>query len=703
MIRRPTDLIGAALPDAEAPLRLRGEACYVADIPLVDPLHLAFLRSPIACGYLVDIRAEAALALPGVAAVHTGVDVAHLGDLSINEVLPLSCNPPYDILAKDSVFGVGQPIAAVLATTAHAAADGVEALEVEITEASMPEARRVAAQRWQSGNVEQAFSDAAYIVDAQIHHARVAPSPLEGRAIAVMPEEDQVTIWYSTQTPHRTRSELARILGVDADRLRVIAPDVGGAFGMKGSLYPEEVFAVWAAIRHHRPVRWIASRSEDFASATHGRGLTCHGRLAMNGDGRFLAVQARISAPVGAWIPNSGLVPAWNAARILPGPYDVPRLDLETEAVQVPLAPVGIYRGAGRPEAACLMERLVDKAARVSGMDPLDIRRRNLVPKNALPMRTPTGNLLDSGDYTGALDKVTNSASYVDFVKRRDAHRSNGQIAGIGLAVYLEPSGEGFETACVTWNGDGSVRIASGSSSQGHGRATAYAQIAAEILEVPFEKIEVFYGDTATCPAGIGAVASRATSIGGSAVYRACEQLRARHLEGEHLPLTEDVNYVTEGQAWGYGVYLLSIHIDSDTGEIDVSDVVALDDAGRLVNPSFAEGQVRGGFAQGVGAALMEQVRYDDDGQLLTGSLMDYALPRASDIPALLLHTTENPSPFNVLGAKGIGEAGTIGAPAAILNGVLDALAPFGIDEIDMPLTPCRIWTALQRAKEKTQ
>ncbi|MEX3016074.1 xanthine dehydrogenase family protein molybdopterin-binding subunit [Gymnodinialimonas hymeniacidonis] len=691
--------IGDSPVDRRAGLRLRGEGCFVADVQLTAPLHLSFARAPVAFGQIRSVELDAAREVEGVCAVHIGGDVEVARALSVNEVLSLEWRPDFPVLAQDRVTGLGQPVVAVLAESAASAMDGAEAVFVDVDEAPAPNLPPLAQKQWRTGDPDAAFAEAAFVVEAQIQHPRLLPSPMETRGIVVEWSADGLTIWLSTQTPHRARSEFASILGIDPAHLRVIAPDVGGAFGMKGSVYPEEVFAVWAAWHHKRAVRWIATRSEDMLSATQGRGLTSRGRLAVAGDGTFLGLDAEVEAPVGSWLPNSGLIPAWNGARILPGPYAIETVDIRTRAVVERSGPVGIYRGAGRPEAACLMERLVDVAAARLNRSAMDLRIQNVHPSSALPVRTATGNLLDSGDYPAAVFQAAEASNYADLLKQRRTAREEGRVFGLGAALYLEPSGEGFEAARVTLGADGRVLVASGSSSQGHGRETAYAQIVADVFDMPPDQVDVIQGDTETCPAGIGAVASRGTAIGGSAVFAAAERVRARQLRGDAAPIVEEVRYENEGQAWGYGVYVVAVEVDRETGVLDVQHVTCLDDAGRMVNPAFVEGQVRGGFAQGLGEALMEQVVYAD-GQLLSGSLMDYALPRATDIPELKLHKTETPTAMNALGAKGVGEAGTIGAPAAILNAVLDALAPMGVAHLDMPLTPCKIWTAMRAVKE---
>ena len=684
--------------------RLTGKGCFVADAPLRDPLHVTFLRSPVAAGRIAILDGAEAMVLPDVHAVHTGDDVAHLGALSVNDVIPQETPLPFPILAQDTVKAVGQPIAAVLARSDAAGLDAVETMLLDIEETDLPDPQTIATQHWQTGDCAAAFARADTIVEATISHSRLAPSPMEPRGIAVAydPARDRLTIWHATQTPHRTRSELARILAIDPARIRVIARDVGGAFGMKASLYPEEVFAVWAALHHRADVRWIATRGEDFLSATQGRGLHTQGALALDSAGRFLALRATVTAPVGHWLPNSALIPAWNGARILPSGYAIDTVDITTRAQSTPFAPVGIYRGAGRPEANALMERLVDKAARALGRDPLEIRRQNLIPSAQLPYVTATRNTLDSGDYAAALDLLQSQSDLAALRAEQTRRRAAGEVVGIGLAFYLEPSGSGWESARVVLHPDGRAEIASGSSSQGQSRRDSYRTIAAKTLDIDPEHITVTLGDTGTCPAGIGALASRATAIGGSAVAEACRKARTQRDAGETGMITVDEVYENRGQAWGHGACLVSLSIDPETGKPTLEKVICVDDAGTIINHDAAMGQITGGFAQGLGEALMEAVHYDEEGQLLTGSFMDYALPRAADMPAVDIHALCSPSPMNVLGAKGLGEAGTISAPIAILNAVLDALAPLGIEDLDMPLTPSMLWHAMTTAQQRT-
>lgn len=700
---------------------IQGQGRYVDDVRLPSALHVGFVRSAVATGRIVAVDCSGAQDLAGVVATYSGADIAHLGDLPVNAIAGTLKQPPYPVLANDHIRAVGQPIAAVLCRTAAEAADAGDHILVDIEDmpaqamlspgrapdsAGAPVFEHIPdnvafAQAWTAGDVERAFAQAAHTVSVEVAHPRLAPTPLEPRSVAADYDEatGNLTVHLSTQTPHRSRADLAGILGVDLSRLRLISPDVGGAFGMKASLYPEEVFVAWAALTLRRPVRWTATRSEEFLSASHGRGGVNRGTLAFAADGRFLALRADMTSPLGHWLTTSAAIPAWNSGRILPGPYLIDAVDITTEGVLTHTAPVGIYRGAGRPEAALMMERLVEKAARMLAMDPVDLRRRNLIPAERMPHTGPTGIRLDSGDYRGALDALCSHVGYEDLRQTVAGRRASGEIVGLGLAFYVEPCGRGWESARVEVGSDGLIVAATGSSSQGHGRQTAYAQIVADVFDAAPENVEILLGDTETCPAGIGALASRSTAIGGSALLSAARQARAKALDGDGTGSAEIV-YETEDEAWGFGCHLALVSIDAETGSLNVESITCLDDIGTVINPMLVEGQVMGGIAQGLGEAVLERLVYDDDGQLLTGSLSDYALPRADNMPTIDIVATSTPSPNNLLGAKGIGEAGTIGAPAAILNAALDALAPFGVRDLSMPLTGETIWRALRDARQ---
>lgn len=703
--------IGISLHRREDKKLVSGQGCYVDDIVLDGALHLHFFRSPLPMGRILECDVTTAQYMPGISAIFTGNDVCHLGSLSVNPMLKIEGEFDYPLLAHQYLEAVGQPVLAILSENAHQGIDAVDTVTIDVDEEDV---RDISQNRltgsWRNGDVERLFNEADHVVSVVIEHPRLAPSPMEPRGAVVEyhTEADCVTVWLSTQTPHRARSELAAILSLDETRINVIAPDVGGAFGMKASLYPEEVIAVWAAFQLKRSVRWTAMRGEDFLSASHGRGGRSKGELAVSATGEFLALRAKVECPLGTWLPTSAAVPAWNAARILPCGYDIQAIDIVTSAIASHTAPVGIYRGAGRPEANCLMERLVDEAANVTGLDPFAIRLKNIVSIECFPHRTPTGFLLDSGRYAEALKMLQQRAAYDELLEGCRKRRRRGEIVGIGIGFYVEPCGVGHESARVTLYSDGRAKIATGGSSQGHGRETAFAQIAADMLSLPMNAIDVIHGSTLTCPKGIGALASRSTAIGGSAVKQACEEVLLIKETIEKTsnktsvePISVETFYEADGEAWGYGCYLVLLSIDVDTGVITLEEAHCVDDAGNIIHPAMVEGQIRGGFAQGLGEALLEKIVYDEHGQLITGSFMDYGLPRASDIPPLFISKLVTPSPHNALGAKGIGEAGTIGAPATILNAAIDALRSFGVNNLQMPLSSEQIWQAIQNAEKR--
>lgn len=717
----PRKHVGARLQRREDQALIQGQGRFVDDVFLPHALHVGFVRSVFGAGRIVAVDCSPARNRDSVIAAYCGADVAHLGDLPVNAIAGALKQPPYPVLANGYVRAVGQPLAAVLCRNAAEAADAGNDILVDIEDgpamASIASARTPAsaeeavfedipgnvafARTWREGDVEHAFAQAAYTVSVEVAHPRLAPAPLEPRSIAADYDDEtgNLTIYLSTQTPHRSRADLAGILGIEPSRLRLISPDVGGAFGMKASLYPEEVFVAWAALTLRRPVRWTATRSEEFLSASQGRGGVNRGTLALAADGRFLALRADMTSPLGHWLTTSAAIPAWNSGRILPGPYLIDAVDISTRGILTHTAPVGIYRGAGRPEAALMMERLVEKAARTLGIDPVDLRRRNLIPAGRMPHTGPTGIRLDSGDYRRALDTLCSHAGYEDLKEAVSRRRTAGEIVGLGMAFYVEPCGRGWESARVETRPDGTIVAATGSSSQGHGRQTAYAQIVADVFDVAPENVEVRLGDTETCPAGIGALASRSTAIGGSALLTAARQARADASKGDGSGSAEIV-YETDDEAWGFGCHLALVCIDAETGTLSVESITCLDDIGTVINPMLVEGQIMGGIAQGFGEAVLERLVYTKDGQLLTGSLSDYALPRADTMPAINIVATSTLSPNNLLGAKGVGEAGTIGAPAAILNAALDALAPSGVRDLNMPLTSETIWRALRDAKQ---
>jgi carbon-monoxide dehydrogenase large subunit len=523
----------------------------------------------------------------------------------------------------------------------------------------------------------------------------------------------------------------------------VIAPDVGGGFGVKGGPYREEVVVAWLARRLGRPVKWMSTRSEDLLTTNHGRGGKSTGELALDSDGRITGLRARIRQPLGSSLAVTVGGTPQNHGRCLPGSYLVEHVDIESVGVFTTTPPVGAYRGAGRPEAAFLIERLVDEAARALKVDPVELRRRNLIPKERFPFKTATGQVYDSGDYFDLLDRTLAIADYPGLRRAQAARRARGEIVGIGVAAYVEPSALGWESGQIRVEQTGVVLAVTGSSAHGQGHETTFAQIIADELGVTPETVTVRHGDTHGAPQGIGTFGSRSTALGGSALALAARDVKekarklaagmleaapqdvvaanggfgvvgapGRHVtwarvaefayRGQGLPpgtepgLEATRFFSPEGEVWSAGAFVVSVRIDRDTGVVTPERLVWLDDAGTIVNPLLADGQLEGSLAQGWGQVMMEDAVLDRDGHLLAGTLMDYAVPRADDVPHAEIGHAHTPSPNNPLGVKGIGEAGTIGIPPAMVNAVVDALTPFGITHLDMPLTPEKIWRALR-------
>ena len=752
---KTTGGFGEPLRRREDARLLEGDGRFVADLALDRSLSMVFVRSPVPRATIRALRLEAARLAPGVAGLCTGADVAGLHRPHVRPVLGDFDTPPMPILAQDEIHAVGQPVVAIVAETEAAALDAADRVEMDLEPLEpicdaetalaapplLPETtcNVIVNESWRCGDTESAFVSAAATAAVTIRHPRVSAAPLECRATVAAWDADteHLTIWSGTQTPHRARNDYAHALGLAAERVRVVAPDVGGAFGMKASIYPEDIAVAFAARTLGRTVRWIASRQEDFLAATHGRGSVSRGRMAFDAEGRVLALEADLIFPLGAWLTFSAIVPAWNASRILPGPYAIQNIEVRVRGVVTNTAPVGIYRGAGRPEAAMLLERLIDAGARKLDFDPAVVRQRNLVSAEALPLARANGTVLDSGDYRTLLAKALAVADYGRLRERQRHRRERREAVGLGVGLYVEPCGRGWESALITLEQGGRFTAITGASSQGQGRETAFAQIVAGELAVAPESVRIEHGDTAQAHDGVGALASRSTAIGGSALQKVAQALvekalplAARLLNAEQSSvviveggfavtrqpertltweqiaagadeeLCADARYTADGEAWGSGCCLAQVSVDLETGQVTLERLTYVDDAGIVVNPRLVDGQIVGGIAQGLGEALLERIVYDADGQLLTGSLMDYALPRADDMPAVWLDRMCTPSPFNALGAKGVGEAGTIGAPPAIVNAVLDALAPFGVEAIDMPMTPERVWKAIRAAEE---
>jgi carbon-monoxide dehydrogenase large subunit len=710
--------IGKPVPRAEDERFLKGEATYAGDLTLPAMLHATFVRSLFAHGMLVGIETEPARARPGVRAVLTGADLAGLVDpfpLVVRddaEIVPVM----HPVLARDRVRYVGEPVALVVADTAEQAADAAEWVAVEVEELSpLVDPRRAESAaplheeapgnvllRWcrSQGDVDGAFAHAAAVVRARIHAPRLIAAPLEPRAVVASHDAaaDVLTLWLSAQDQHRQLAGLTTVLRRPKEKLHIVVPDVGGAFGSKGVPQAETAAVALAAVRLGRPVKWVESRTESSLAVYQGRGADVDAELAVAADGRMLAIRARYLADLGAYLYSTTPVAPQTAAMLLTGCYDLPAADVEVVGVCTNKVPTGPYRGAGRPEAALVVERLVDLAAGELGLDRVEIRRLNAIPRDRFPYDTALGFTYDSGDYTGALDAALGLAGWDELLEARDAARDAGRLAGVGLALYVERAGPGFETAQLTCRADGTAVLRTGSSPHGQGHETTFAQIVAEELGVEPDVVTVRWGDSFEIPDGMGTFASRSVTVGGSAALLAARELRARLDAGEQPPLDTSCRFELPGPVFSFGAYVTSAEIEPETGEVRLGPIVAVDDCGRVVNPLLAEAQVVGAVVQAVGECLTEQVGYDENGQPLAVNLYEYHLPTARSVPPIVSRLRETPSPLNLLGAKGVGEGGSIGTPAAIANAVADALSPLGIRHLDPPFTPARVWTSIRDA-----
>ena len=719
---------------------LRGQGGFVANQRLPGMTHAVFVRSMHAHARLRSVDLAAAREQPGVLAVFGPKDFAGLVQPRVNALVPEMQLPRAALVPADRVLAVGAPLAIVVAQTAQQAQSAADLVWVDCEELALvadfalgaaplypPVADNLAIQ------VEFHIAElpaAPATAHAAITLPRVAASPLETRGALMHwnAQAQSLKAWLSTQTPARAREELAQALAVAPEQVQVIAIDVGGAFGGKASLFPEDLMLAVAARQLGQPVRWLATRGEDLLAGTHGRASQLHGALWMQPDGQIDGLKAQLQFALGHWLPFSAAAPLNNASRILPGPYRVPAWHVQAESRLGHAAAVGIYRGAGRPEACILMERLVDEAARHHGLDPLAVRLANVWAAEDLPRELPHGVWLDRCDLRALLERAAERFDYTARRARQHARRAQenegpplsllspsggGQsmsstggraqctdaLVGLGIALYVEPCGQGGESVRLNALPGGRYRLATGATAQGQGRETAYALLLARALGCAPEQIEVLHGDTARCPSGIGALASRSTAIGGSAVLAAAAQLKEKLAAGATLPCSVELFHTTPHEAWASGCVMLELHVDRATGRPHIESVVWVDDAGEVVSPELVHGQLIGGLAQGLGQALMERIVYDAQGQLLTGSLMDYAVPRAEDMPPVHLESLPTRSAANALGAKGVGEAGCIGLPAALLNAAHDALAPLGVRQLDFPLSAAALWRAMQRAQ----
>lgn len=758
--------IGQAVTRREDDRLLTGGGRFVDDLRFDGELHAVFVRSPHPHAQIAGIDARSALAIDGVEAAFTGEDLTADG-VSPYPASPLlkaeggrpPTTPPCLPLAHGAVRFVGQPVAMVVAATRRAAEHAAERVAVDYApQPAVPDLASALApgapQVWHGaeGNVagrtrfgdpaacDRAFASAAHVVRLAVRNQRLAPVTLEPRACAAQfdPASGRLTLHASSQNPAGFQKALAGLLKMPAEKIRVVVGEVGGGFGMKALLHPEDVACAWAARRLGRPVRWRATRLEDFQAASHGRDQDAEAELALDTDGRILGLRVRITGNVGAYgYGASGAIHLAIGPKVITGVYHVPALDLQARAVLTHTNVVGAYRGAGRPEAIYLIERLMDRAAAQTGIDPVELRRRNMVTPQMLPYRSAMGETFDSGDFPGLLDKALAAADWTGFDARRRASAARGRLRGRALSTFLEWTGVVLEeTVRLHVEADGRVRAFTAMQAMGQGIETSYVQILAETLQVDADRIEIVQGDSDAAQ-GIGSMGSRSLFIGGSALLTASLQAidEGRRLAAGALEAApEDLTYAAGrfvvagtdlaidlatlaqrqperhiavttvqkvgGPSWPNGVHVCEVEVDPETGAVRIDRYTTFDDVGRVINPLIVAGQVHGGIAQAVGQALHEQVVYDDQGQLLTGSLMDYALPRADDLPHFDTHTDESqPCRINPLGAKGVGELGTVGATPTVINAVLDALRPLGVRDIDMPATPERVWRAIRDAR----
>jgi aerobic carbon-monoxide dehydrogenase large subunit len=745
-----TTILGHSIDRREDPGLLTGATRFLADLPDDGHLHAVFVRSTVAHGTVRTVDVTEAGSAAGVVAAFVAGDL----DLPPARAFGREEHLARPLLATDRVRYVGEPVAVVVAESLPAAVDAAELVVVDVDplpavidvlDALEPDAARLFEEHGSNVVLDLApdpapdlFADADVVVTAELRHNRVAPVTLENNGVLAVPDgPEAITVWVSTQSVFGVRNDIRYALGLEPEQVRIRAAAIGGGFGAKGGVYPEQVVIAAVAHRLQRPVRWAETRSENLTGMTHGRSSVHQLEVGARSDGTIVAMRARVVADAGAYSSRGVFIP-FVTQRMASGTYRIPRLEIRPTVVVTNTTPTGPYRGAGRPEAAALCERAVDLVADELGLDPVDVRRRNLVPPDAFPYTTPTGATYDSGDYEGALDLVLELADY-DALRAEQARRreAGAQVElGVGVSCYVEVSGQGSEFGSVTVEDDGTVTVVTGSVPHGQSHETVWAQIASSVLGVPVERIRVVHSDTALVDHGTGTFGSRSLQLAGSAVQRAATEVldRARQVVADHLEASvDDVAVLDDGRlgvvgtparaldwaevagvaadaevelataldfeqqaTYPFGAHVAVVEIDTETGRVDLRRMVGVDDCGRVIAPQLAEGQVHGGMAQGIAQVLFEQVVFDDDGNPLTATLADYAVPSAADLVAFEAAHTETPSPNNPLGAKGIGESGTTGSIAAVWNAVIDGLEPFGVRHLDPPFTAERVWRAIR-------
>jgi carbon-monoxide dehydrogenase large subunit len=762
-------LVGKSIRRKEDPRLITGAATYVDDIKMPGMHHACVLRSPHAAARIRSIDVRPALGRPGVVAVFTGADVSGVGPVPCGASLPGLRIPPHAVLAKDRVYYVGHPVAVAVATDRYIAADAVDLIEVEYEptqavadpEKALEPGAPAVHPEWpdniaftyhqEGGEPGKAFAEAEVVVRQRIISQRLIPTAMETRGVVAdyRGAEKQLTLYSSTQIPHLLRTLVAQMLGLAENRLRVITPEVGGGFGSKLNVYAEEALMGFVSMKIGKPVKWIESRRENFQCTIHGRGHVDYYEIAARRDGAVLGLRLKLIQDLGAY--HQLLTPAIPTLSVLmmPGLYKFRNVSADIVGVFTNAMPTDAYRGAGRPEATHGVERMMDLLAAELKMDPAELRLINFIGMDEFPYTTATGLSYDSGNYAAPLKKALDMVEYHKLRDEQKKARAAGRLMGIGISTYGEicafgpspatPAG-GWESATVKIEPSGKVTVMTGASPHGQGEETTFAQIAADELGVPLDDVIVIHGDTAIVQYGIGTFGSRATAVGGPALYYALQDLKKKIVKfGEVLLESGDVTF-SGGQcicnrtgktvplaqvaaasyramklppntepglvathfweppnfAFPFGAHIAVTEVDRDTGQTKILRYVAVDDCGNIINPLLVDGQVHGGVVQGLGQALYEQAVYDENGQLITGELMDYAVPKATMVPWIESAHTVTPSPVNPLGVKGVGEAGTIGASPAIVNSVVDALSELGVRHLDMPLTPEKLWNLIQ-------
>jgi aerobic carbon-monoxide dehydrogenase large subunit len=779
---RATGWVGRAMRRKEDPKLITGRGNYVDDIVLPGTLYMAFVRSPEAHARIASIDAAAAKEREDVVLVATSEDIDGLAG-----PLPMAWVPPgvevktpeHWPLAKGTVKHVGDPVAIVIGTDRYGVVDAADEIAVEYDplpvivdpEEALKDETIIheslgtnLSHRWSlgGGDIEKGFAEAEHVVERRVVNHRTAGGAIEPRGVLADYRGDELTIWSSTQVPHFVRLFLALLLNMSQDRIRAVAPDVGGGFGSKLQMYGEEVLCAWAARKLGRPIKWIETRSENMQVCHHGRDQIADVRMGLKRDGTITAFHVKILADFGAYhmlltptIPSLG-------AFVMQGCYRMPAVLTEVTGVFTNKFSTDAIRGAGRPEATHMIETVLEQAAAELGIDPVEIRRRNFIPADAYPYETPVGVVYDSGDYNKTLDKLLEHLDLQAFRAEQERLRGEGIHRGIGFSTYTEicglapsrvtgPTGfglqaGGWESAVVSVHTTGAVTAYTGTSPHGQGEDTTFAQIVADRLGTTPDNVDVIHGDTSTGPEGLNTYGSRSTAVGGEAIARASEKVQAKakaivahQLEADpadieirdgkfsvkgspdkgmslaevagqayiplNLPegmepgLSETTFYDPENFVFPFGAHAAVVDVDVETGKVDLVRYLAVDDCGPAINPMIIDGQVHGGIVHAVGQVLYERIHYDEDGQLVTGTFVDYALPSAAELPTFELDRTETPSPTNSLGVKGIGEAGTIAASAAVTNAAIDALRPVGVTWLNMPLSPSRVWAAIQEAR----